>query len=117
MNQSKICGMLGLCRKAGKLIAGTDLVVEAIRSKKSMVKLVLLSADASDNTVKKIRNCCVHHEKKLCVLKQDGELLAKTIGKTGVISACAIVDEGLAKALMALLSTNNELEEQREENG
>lgn len=116
MRQNKICGMLGISRKAGKLIAGSDLVVESIRSKKNTVRLVLLSADASENTVKKVRNCCKHYSKKLFVLEQSGENLAKTVGKTGVISACAICDEGLANALITLLSTNNESEEQREEN-
>ena len=117
MHQNKICGMLGICRKAGKLVAGTDLVVEAIRSRKNTVQLVLLSADASENTVKKVRNCCKHYGKTLLILNDDGEQIARIIGKTGVISTCAICDSGLAKALMALITTNNESEEQREENG
>ena len=117
MSHNKICGLLGISRKAGKVIAGTELVAEAIRSKKSTVRLVLLSSDASDNTAKKVRNCCSHYSKELFVLQINGETLAHAIGKTGVISACAVCDEGLAKALLNLLSMNDESEEQREENG
>ena len=48
----KIFGMLGLARRAGKLIYGSDAAVNAVRSGKA--KAVILAADASDRTKKLI---------------------------------------------------------------
>ena len=51
--QHPLMGALGLCRKAGKLLHGYDRVQEnALRGK---VALVLLTADASERTVKPVR--------------------------------------------------------------
>lgn len=116
MSQSKLCGMLGICKKAGRLITGSDLVLEAVRSKKSTPLLILLSADASANTVKKVRNCCTFYQRRVAVLPITGEQLAHTVGKTGVISSAAITEEGLINAVLKLLTANSENEEQREEN-
>ena len=116
MNQNKIRGILGLSKKAGKLITGTDLVLDAVRSGKRMPCLVLLAEDASANTTKKVQNCCSHYGAQLINLPLSGEDLAKCTGKTGVIALAAITDEGFAKAVLALLSTKSEFMEQREDN-
>jgi hypothetical protein len=42
--------------------------------------------------------------------------LIESTGKTGVIAAAAMTDEGFTKALLALLSTKSEFTEQREDN-
>lgn len=97
------------------MIAGTDLVLEAVRSRRNRPCVVLLCADASENTVKKVKNCCTHYEMRLGVLPFSGEELAGCIGKTGVIATVAVTDEGFTKALLALLSTESELKEQRED--
>lgn len=116
MNQSKICGLLGLCKKAGKLISGTDMVLEAVRSSKRKPFLVLLSEDASANTLKKVRNCCSFYDAKLIKLSIDGETLARCVGKTGTIALVAIIDKGFADALEKQLSAKSEFMEEREEN-
>ena len=52
--QHPLMGALGLCRKAGKLLHGYDRVQEnALRGK---VALVLLTADASERTVKHMKD-------------------------------------------------------------
>lgn len=53
---NKFYSMLGLCRKAGKLLAGSFGVEKGIVNLK--VCLVVISADASDNTKKKFINLC-----------------------------------------------------------
>ena len=54
--QHPLMGALGLCRKAGKLLHGYDRVQEnALRGK---VALVLLTADASERTVKHRKEAC-----------------------------------------------------------
>ena len=116
MSQTKIQGLLGLCKRAGKLITGTDLVLEAVRSGKKRPYCVLLCKDASANTEKKVRNCCTHYEMMLLQLPMTGEELAHCTGKTGVVATAAVTDDGFMKALLALLSTKSELKEQREDN-
>jgi len=46
----KLCGLLGIAQKAGKVTAGTNLVTEAIRSgsPKKCPYAVFLASDASD---------------------------------------------------------------------
>ena len=46
MNKKDAMGFLGICRKAGKLLCGHDVVKESIIS--SGAQLVMLSSDASE---------------------------------------------------------------------
>lgn len=46
INNSKLMSLAGLAKKAGKLTAGHDAVLDSLRRSKS--KLILLSADASE---------------------------------------------------------------------
>ena len=52
--------LLGLANRARKIISGEEFVVKEIRSGKA--KLVLLSADASANTTKKITDKCTFYQ-------------------------------------------------------
>ena len=47
---NKVYGLLGICSKAGKLISGTDIVLEHLAKKK--VSLVIVAEDASEKTIK-----------------------------------------------------------------
>lgn len=51
-----LLGSLGLCRKAGKLLHGSDRVEEA--AARGKVSLVLLAADASPRTKAHMQSCC-----------------------------------------------------------
>jgi len=62
MNE-KASGMIGLARRAGKLIWGEDTVLEAIRSGKA--QLVLIAGDASDNTKKLFNDKCSYYRVKV----------------------------------------------------
>ena len=55
-NKDKVYGLLGLATKSGKLIAGTDVVIENIEYKKA--KIVVVAVDASDKTKKNIQFVC-----------------------------------------------------------
>ncbi len=48
--------MIGLARRAGRVVIGGDGVLSAVRSKKAC--LVILARDASDGTVKRITAKC-----------------------------------------------------------
>lgn len=53
---NKCYGMLGIATKAGKLVSGTDAVVDSL--KKKQAKLVIVAEDASDKTKKEIKFLC-----------------------------------------------------------
>lgn len=53
MKQNQWMSLLGLANRARKIISGEELAVKEIRNGKA--KLVLLAADASTNTTKKLQ--------------------------------------------------------------
>lgn len=76
--QNKVLGLIGLSTKAGKLLAGREVVLENVRKKK--VNLVICAEDASDKTKKEIKEICDKFNIKLIEF-QTIEELSKTIGK------------------------------------
>ncbi len=94
---------------------GTEMVTEAIRNSKSKVVLVLLSADASANTVKRITNCASYYRIPLrhLALPFDNAELGRLLGRTSSISSVAITDTGLAGAILKI--TDEVLPDQSEE--
>ncbi len=73
MKVDKALGMIGLATKAGKIASGEFMTENAVKS--GMASLVIVSAEASDNTKKKFRN--------------------KTFR-----ASLAVTDSGLAQAIM-----------------
>ncbi|MFA5561419.1 MAG: ribosomal L7Ae/L30e/S12e/Gadd45 family protein [Eubacteriales bacterium] len=92
-------GMLGLCRKAGRVIIGVDLICRALRSAKEKPVLVFLSATASDNTCKKMMDKCGHYRVPCLLIRADSERLGRQLGKAGPVAAVAIADSAFAQAL------------------
>lgn len=54
MNKNKLLTLIGFAYKSRKLVSGEGITLEQI--KRSKVKLVFLSCDASENTAKRIRD-------------------------------------------------------------
>ena len=90
---------IGLARKAGKVTVGTDMVCDEIR--KNKIYLVLAAKDVSDNTKKKITDCCAYYKVKLHVCDLTKEALGKAIGKP--FAACI----GISDANLSLLISRN----------
>lgn len=93
----KICGMLGLARRAGKIVIGSESVLEAIR--KETTKNVYMASDVSNNTAKKIKDACVYHKANCYVLPIGAERLSDAIGKKGLTAAVSISDGNFCKAV------------------
>lgn len=53
---NKVYGLLGICSKAGKLVVGTEAVIEAIN--KRQIELVIIAKDTSPKSIEKIENIC-----------------------------------------------------------
>lgn len=100
---SRILGSLGLCAKAGRLICGTQMIVEAMQKGKRIF-LVLEAADTSDNTHKKITDKCSFYGVEKIRTEIDGTALASAVGKSSSLAAVAITDEGFYKMLSKYLS-------------
>lgn len=92
----RILGSLGLCSKAGKLIFGVPMIIEAMQKGKNVL-LVLEAGDTSDNTHKKISDKCNFYQVEKIQLDIDGGALASAVGKSSTLAAVAITDEGFYK--------------------
>ncbi len=99
MKKNQWMSLLGLANRARKIISGEELSVKEIRNGKA--KLVLLSADASANTTKKITDKCKSYEVPY-KLVEDRHLLGQAIGKEARV-VVAVLDDGFAKKLITLL--------------
>jgi len=91
---NKIEGLIGLARKAGKLIVGTDSVIDQIR--KNKVSLVLILNDASENTKKKLHDKCAFYGVE-CKEIENSANLERILNNNK--KALGISDKGFAEAI------------------
>ena len=96
----KTLGMLGICAKAGKIISGTEIVIEYI--KKNKVKLVIVAQDASEKSKQNMKYICT---KNNIDIKEYGtvEENSKAIGKNNR-AIIAVLDDKLAKNIISKIS-------------
>lgn len=103
-SKDKLLNLLGLAMRARKLSTGEELVLNDVRSKRA--KLVIISTDASNNTMKNVSNKCQSYQvalEQVCTRYELGFALGKdervTIG---------VLDAGFAKSMKALIRDINE---------
>ena len=96
MKQNKLLSLIGIAMKAGKLVSGEFSTETAIKSGKAY--LVIITGDASKNTVKKFTNSCAFYNVPILTISTKEELGA-AIGKQQR-SSTAVLDEGFANAIM-----------------
>ena len=101
MSNDKILSYLGLCRKAGKLICGTELATDAIRHNKAV--MAFTAADASDNTKKRIEDGCKYRNVGYAVLPFTCAQVGAAVGKSGGIAAAVITEQNFADMIKKLL--------------
>ena len=93
MEQNKAAALVGLAMKAGKIAGGEFAAERAVKSLEA--KLLILSEDASANTVKKFGNMAAYRKIPVCRML-DKESLGRAVGK-GERSCLAVTDEGFAR--------------------
>ena len=104
-NLKQLLFSIGLARKAGKLISGSEFVCDGIRQKK--VHLVVCASDVSDNTKKKISDCCAYYRVRLYVTDVSKEMLGHAIGKS--FAACVgITDTNLSELISRNINRGKE---------
>ena len=86
-------GALGLCRKAGALLWGSDRVAEAVLSGKA--RLVLLTADASPRTQRRITGLCAEANLPCRTLPLSAGTLAALTPRPAAVFA--VTDANLAR--------------------
>ena len=101
--EQKIYQLLGIATRARKVITGEDLTVREVQAGKA--QLVVITSDASDNTMKKITDKCnfFNVEKHVFGSRED---LGHAIGKDSRV-VLAITDAGFAKKISELLNEYN----------
>lgn len=91
-----ILGVLGLAYKAGALAAGTNNVLNTIKSEKA--KLVILTEDISENTKKVLTDKASYRNIKTFTIPVTMDELARALGKTRTSSA-AVTNESFLASL------------------
>ncbi|MDO5406804.1 MAG: ribosomal L7Ae/L30e/S12e/Gadd45 family protein [Eubacteriales bacterium] len=104
-NTQKIMNLIGLATKAGKTASGEFSTEKAVKSGKA--HLVIVSAEASDNTKKMFTNMCTYYKVPICYFGGKGEL-GHAMGKE-MRASLAVVDAGLAKAILKQLNLNGNM--------
>ncbi len=96
MNNDKVLTLMGFCRKAGKLIVGTEKVTEILE--KNIPCLVMLASDISEKTEKELQFKARGGKGVIIRLSHTLEATARATGTTAGIFATA--DEGFRKAIL-----------------
>lgn len=102
-DKKKILGFLGLIKRAGKLVSGTDSVIGALDN--GTAKLLITTTDLSQNTVSKILDRISYEIPmyRFATMEEIGHAIASP--PRGVV---AVTDEGFAAALDAKLTDYEE---------
>lgn len=98
---SGLIGLIGLARRAGKAELGEEKAVSAALDHKA--RLILVSADAAENTVKKVRRCAGEGNAPFVPIGLTKAELGRAVGMAGC-AVVAVTDVGLAAAAMKKLS-------------
>ena len=96
----RLLSLLGICRRAGRLVIGADPVKEAVETGKAF--LVLGASDISQNTEKKIRATVeAKSNVQYRIVRRTKDEISFSLGKT--CATLAVIDEGFAKKLLELI--------------
>ena len=97
---SRLSGMLGFAMRAGKVIIGTDLVCASMAKRgKDKAKIILIAADASEGTKKKIIFKSEYYGVEAVVSNIDASELGRLLGKLYAPAAVAITDDRFAEQI------------------
>lgn len=96
MKNNKILSYIGLATKAGKAVSGEFTTEKAVKTGKA--QLVIVAADASDNTKKKFKNMCTFYKVPIYFI-EDKTNLGRAMGKE-FRASLALTDDNFSKAIV-----------------
>ncbi len=95
-SNDKAISMISMAAKAGKVASGEFSVEKAVKEGKAY--MVIVSKEASDNTVKKFSNMCFYYKVPMYIYGTK-EVLGHHIGKEARASL-EILDEGFKNSIV-----------------
>ena len=100
MITNKICGLLGLARRAGKLSFGTETCMQEIE--KNKIKLVIIAIDAAERTKMNFINIC--NKKKIPIFEiLNINELSNSIGQNNK-AVIGIKDINFSKEIIKIIN-------------
>ena len=97
----RVLSLLGLCRRAGKLVIGAEPCIESITKNKS--NLIICANDFSRNSAKPVLEKAHQSNVKTLILNRSKEEISLALGKLcGVVS---VEDKGFAKKFTELINS------------
>lgn len=103
MNEQKVAGLLGLALRSGKVSLGAQQAVDAVRHGKAAA--VLMDPGASENTIKRLRDSCQHHQ--VLLIEISAGFLDKATGKQGR-KAAALLHSDITKEIIRLTAVQED---------
>ncbi len=110
MQKNKLIGLLGLCRRSGRLTVGFDAVAALCRENRV---LLMLANDAAPRTARQLQFQA--GDKPVYVLPLNREQIARAIGSSKPVAALATTDVGFLQALQSLLTSPQEEESRHDD--
>jgi ribosomal protein L7Ae-like RNA K-turn-binding protein len=95
----RVLSFLGICRRAKKLVIGAEVTEESVRCGKS--RLVLHAADASPNSLKRVRRAAQEQNVPVLCAGSGKEELSHALGR--LCAVLSVEDEGFAKKLREMI--------------
>lgn len=100
----KLCGLLGLAAKAGKVQSGEFCTEKSLKSGRA--KLCIVASDASGPTKKKFADICAFRNIPMESGLFDKDALGHVIGKE-MRASITVEDAGFAEGLLSLIEGGN----------
>jgi ribosomal protein L7Ae-like RNA K-turn-binding protein len=97
LSSSNISRALGLAKKAGAVIAGTELVIDSVRKKKACH--VFVCSDASPGTLKKLRDKTDFYKVPMTEISLNMSELSRCVGLMRPAAAVSLTNKNFLKLL------------------
>lgn len=96
--RQKILNLLGIAKRAGYIVGGTDSVIFEMRKKRA--KIVFVANDSSEKTIDNFKRKCYFYNVE-CNLDYNSDELSHAIGQNRKI--ICLNDQGIYKAIQKYL--------------
>ncbi len=103
MKNDGLMRLIGLARRAGKVVLGSDGIEASVRSGKAY--FVVLASDAAENTAKRLTDKCKSYDVPFAVVGTK-QSLGKISGREEA-AAVAVTDRNFATGMMRVCEENN----------
>ena len=95
----QVMSLLGLCKRAGKLVPGEAQALEAVRKNKAT--LIFIANDAGVNTSKRMHDKASYYKVPIIDMFSKDELSIATGDCNRIV--CAVADKGFSKSMLELI--------------